>query len=160
MERRTFVKSVGALPFVSLPSIDQPEEFWEIDSEWFSKSDFGRIRLIENGEEQHTFHYDNYQLWQKTTLLNARFVADSGSTSTDYVADLFSLNLKKIYIDPPYFFSRFSGERSEVQIRQGKYASTEFVYVLEQHNEEALEGYSGGADSLSNVVEEVAEWLE
>jgi 16S rRNA G966 N2-methylase RsmD len=160
MERRNFLKGVVSLPVV--PSLDvvdigSEEEYWEIECRWSSKYDWGQIKLIKDGEMEHRFEFDNYSVWQKASLINARFVADSGSSRTDYVADLWDLNLKYLYIDPPYFFSQFENESSEAQIRQGKYSESEYVYVVESHDDEALRGADGGADSIEEVLSEVAE---
>lgn len=164
MERREFTKAVASLPVIpSLPSIGKTEsddEYWEIDSTWHDKIDLGRVRILKNGDIEHRWEYTEYEMWQKIALLNSRTVANRGQQSTNYVADLFDLSIEKLYIDPPYFFSRFSDEDLNVQIRTGKYSEYEYVYVIERHDEDALQGTDGGADSIEEVVSEVSRSLE
>ncbi|KAA9398506.1 hypothetical protein Har1130_03755 [Haloarcula sp. CBA1130] len=172
MERREFTKAVASLPVApSVPSFgkNEPEkdsrthgeedEFWEISSAWFQKHDHGDLTLVKNGEVEHRWKYEDYEMWRKATLLNSRFVADSGNQQTEYVADLFSMNIHEIYVDPPYFSVTFRGESSEAHIQQGKYSEDEYVYSVEKHDDEALRGVDGGADSIEEVISEVGEFI-
>lgn len=158
MERRNFLQGVVSLPIVpSIPSLesDTEEEYYEFSSAWMG--DWSRMIIVKNGEIRHAFEYENYSAWEQATMINARWTADQSNVQTNYIADLFDLNLKGIYIDAPYFFARFENENSEVQIRQGKYSEPEYVYVVESHDDEALRGAEGGSDTIQGVVNEVAE---
>lgn len=165
MERRDYLKGVASLPVIpSLPSIgktdnEREEEFWEISSGWLRAHDHGDLMLIKNGDVEHRWRYENYQMWQKATLLNGRFVADTGNQATEYVADLFDMNIHSLYIDPPYFSVVFNSDSSKVHIHQGKYSDEEYVYHVETHNSEALEGVEGSADSIQEVINEVGEFI-
>lgn len=158
MERREFTKTLASLPIVSVPSLPSTE-FWEISSSWFQKPDHGELKLIKNGEVQHRWQYESYELWRKATLLNSRFVADSGNQATEYVADLFSMNIHEIYLDPPFFTVLFKDDSAKVRIWQGKYSDEEYRYRLEYHDEEGLHGTEGGANTIQEVVTEVAEFI-
>lgn len=165
MERRDYLKGVVSLPVIpSLPSIgktesESEEEFWEISSGWFRKYDHGDLTLVRNGDVKHRWRYESYQMWQKATLLNSRFVADSGNQHTNYVADLFDLNIHELYIDPPYFSVVFKNDSSKVHIHQGKYSGEEYVYHVETHTSEALEGVEGSADTIEEVIRNVGEFI-
>lgn len=164
MERRIFLKGVASSSAIPLLSgigtaETEEEEYWEISSSWFQAHDHGDLMLVKNDEVEHRWRYEEYQMWQKATLLNSRFVSDTGNQATEYVADLFDLNIHSLYIDPPYFSVVFQNESSKVHIHQGKYSEEEYVYQVETHTSEALEGVEGSADSIQEVVNEVAEFI-
>lgn len=158
MNRREFTKSVASIPlFPLLPSLDNEngdtrrDDYWELSAAWM-QDDWGRIVLIKNGEVKYDWEYTDYQLWQKCTLLNAHTVAEC-----EYVADLFGLAIKDLYIDPPYFSSRFEDDRNEVHLQQGKYSDYEYTYYVETHDEDGLHGVEGGSDSIEALVNTVGE---
>ncbi|QIB75212.1 hypothetical protein G3I44_13520 [Halogeometricum borinquense] len=170
MERREFTKAVVSVPVVSIPSLpsggvgknnsESKEEYWEISSAWFREYDHGDLMIIRNGEVKYRWkEIGSFSEWHKATLLNARFVADQGHQPTEYVADLFDLTLKSIYIDPPYFSVEFESDQSEVHIHQGKYSDSEYAYHVETHTDEALEGYEGEADSIEEAVQDIHEFI-
>lgn len=166
MDRREFTKAVVSLPIIqSLSGISRAEadseevEFWKISSEWFRAYDHGDLMMVCNGEVKHKWRFEDYTQWQKATLLNAHWVADSGNQPTNYVADLFDLSIHELYIDPPYFSVVFKSDYSKVHIHQGKYSDEEYVYSVETHTSEALEGVEGGADSIERVIQEVQEFI-
>lgn len=166
MDRREFTKVVVSLPAIpSLPtqleedSGEDKEDFWEISSSWFRQYDHGDLLLIKNDEVQHRWRYEDYDKWMKATMLNSRFVADTGNRATNYVADLFDMSITSIYIDPPYFSVQFKSDSSEVHIQQGKYSESEYMYHVEYHDEVALRGVEDGADSIEKVVQEVSEFI-
>lgn len=166
MKRRQYIKSLSALPI--LPSLPSPtsertetetEDFWELSSSWFTKSEHGEVLLVRDGEKYRQWSYEDYEEWRKVTLLNTQFVTEKDYRNTDYVADLFDLNLSDMYVDPPYFSTVFKNEDTEVHIREGKYSEQEYVYSIETHDEDALRGVDDGADTLEEVIQEVSEFI-
>lgn len=164
MERRDYLKSVVSLPLLpSLPSIGktetEEEEEWEISSGWFRAYDEGDLMMLKNGDVEHRWTYENYTMWQKATLLNGRFVADSGNDSMDYIADLFDMNIHSLYIDPPFFSSVFQSEDSKVHIHSRKEFEDNYVYHIETHNGEVLEGVEGEADSIDEAIQDIHDFI-
>lgn len=164
MNRREFSKSVALLPITPALTSSQDEsetgsEFWELSASWFSGSEHGELLLVRNDEEFRQWSYDDYEEWRKVTLLNTQFVTEKDYRNTDYVADLFDLDLSDMYVDPPYFSTVFTSEDTEVHIREGMYSEQEYVYSIETHDEDALRGIDGGAESLDEVVKEVGEFI-
>ncbi len=98
-------------------------------------------------------------MWQKATLLNGRFAADSSNDSMDYIADLFSMNIHSLYIDPPFFSSVFKSEDSKVHIHSREDFEEEYVYHIETHSGEVLEGVESEADSLDEAIQDIGEFL-
>lgn len=162
MNRRNFIQSVSSIPFISVPSIpdnqnseiEDEERYWEFSSGWFPQHDWGRTIILEDDEIIHEWDFEDRTIWHKTTLLNAHATADC-----EYVADLFGLDLRGIYIDPPYFSSLFEDQYNEVQIRQGKYSEYNYVYVIETHDEEGLHHVEDGNDDIEELVKEVSELI-
>lgn len=167
MRRREYLRSLATLPV--LPSIPHfgkndsengsrtqgEERFLEFSSGWFPQHQWGRTIIVEDDEIIHEWDFETREMWHKTTLLNAHTVAKD----TPYVADLFGLNLRGLYIDPPYFSSRFMDEWNDVQIQQGKYSDHEYTYEVETQDEDGLHYVEGGADSIEKVVKEVSELI-
>jgi len=162
MERRNFLGSVVSLPAISVPSLGigknefysdartpDEEEYWEIESSW--KGDWGELVLVKNGEREHEFRYETYTEWEKVTLLNAQFVNDQAESSTNYVADIFDLNIHSLYIDPPYFHSVFRGEQGEVRVRQGKYSDTDYRYYIRTAEKER----EYGSNDFENMITDI-----
>lgn len=156
MERRDYVKTVASLPLMSVPvsASTEPtgEEFWEMSSSWSPRETNGEVVLVRNKEVEHRWEYEEYPEWQKATLLNAQQVAED----TEYVADLFGLDIQDLYIDPPHFSAHFKDENNIVHLHHGKYSDEEYVYHVETHTDEALHGVEGGANSIEELVKEVS----
>jgi len=161
MNRREFLRSTAATPAISLlPDFlsdtgESKGKHWELSANWNDAYGEGRLVLLESGEEQHDWSYDSHMEWQKNTLLNTRFVADSAEQRTGYVADLWDLRLTDMHLEPPYFTSKFEDSQSAVHVRKGRYSEWEYVYELETHGEEALFGFSGGADTIDRLMEKI-----
>lgn len=159
MHRRSFLGSIVSLPVVSVPLLPslaggekKEEEHWEISSAWFGEETGGELVLVKDGEVAEHWEYSNHTEWQKVTLLNAHWVAED----TEYVVDPFGLDVKDLYLDPPYFRSRFEGEYTEVQIQRGKDSKYDYTYHLQTRDEDGLHGVEGGSDCIEELVKKVS----